>query len=72
MTTVIWGSRGSASNEEKKNAGRPFSDIAIAPPEANEFEALELYHATSGGEAALARKRRDDIIRTKSLEDAAP
>ena len=59
-------------NEEKKNAGKPFSDIAIAPPEANEFEALELYHATSGGEAALARKRRDDIIRTKSLEDAAP
>ena len=59
-------------NEEKKNAGRPFSDIAIAPPEANEFEALELYHATSGGEAALARKRRDDTIRMKSLEDAAP
>ena len=57
---------------EEKGAGRAFSDVAIAPPEADEFEALELYHATSGGEAALARKRRDDTIRAKSLEDAAP
>ena len=37
-----------------------YSDVAIAPPERDEFEKLELYHATSGGEAALARKRRDD------------
>ena len=34
---------------------------------ADEFEALDLYHATSGGEAALARKHRDDAIR-----DGAP
>ena len=40
-----------------------YSDLAIAPPQADEFEALDLYHATSGGEAALARKRRDDAIR---------
>ena len=39
-----------------------YSDLAIAPPQADEFEALDLYHATSGGEAALARKRRDDAI----------
>jgi hypothetical protein len=40
-----------------------YSDLAIAPPQADEFEALDLYHATSGGEAALARKRRDEAIR---------
>jgi hypothetical protein len=41
-----------------------YSDLAIAPPAADEFEALDLYHATSGGEAALARMRRDEAIRT--------
>ena len=40
-----------------------YTDLAIAPPAADEFEALDLYHATRGGEAALARKRRDDAIR---------
>jgi hypothetical protein len=40
-----------------------YTDLAIAPPRADEFETLDLYHATSGGEAALARKRRDEAIR---------
>jgi len=40
-----------------------YSDLAIAPPRADEFEALEMYHATAGGEAALKRKYRDDAIR---------
>ncbi len=40
-----------------------YSDLAIAAPKADEFEALDLYHATEGGEAALARKRRDDANR---------
>jgi hypothetical protein len=40
-----------------------YSDLAIAPPRADEFEALDLYHATAGGEAALARKYRNDAIR---------
>jgi radical SAM family protein len=43
-----------------------YSDLAIAPPEADEFDALDLYHATTGGEAALSRKRRDDSIREQS------
>jgi hypothetical protein len=42
-----------------------YSDLAIAPPLASEFEDLDLYHATGGGEAALARKRRDDEIRER-------
>jgi hypothetical protein len=40
-----------------------YSDLAIAPPKSDEFDALDLYHATTGGEAALARKYRDDAIR---------
>jgi hypothetical protein len=40
-----------------------YSDLAIAPPRSDEFDSLDLYHATSGGEAALARMRRDDAIR---------
>ena len=43
-----------------------YSDLAIAPPQQDEFDSLDLYHATSGGEAALARKRRDDAIRQGS------
>jgi hypothetical protein len=40
-----------------------YSDLAIAPPQADEFETLDIYHATFGGEEALARKYRDDAIR---------
>ena len=47
-----------------------YSDIAIAPPLESEFEALDLYHATSGGEAALARKRRDETIRAAAATHA--
>src|ERR1700683_4320768 len=39
---------------------RTYTDLAIAPPRDDEFEQLELYHATSGGEAALARKAPGD------------
>ncbi|MCC6775458.1 MAG: radical SAM protein [Hyphomicrobiales bacterium] len=45
-----------------------YSDLAIAPPQADELDTLELYHATSGGEAALARKRRDEAIRSGAPE----
>jgi len=47
-----------------------YSDLAIAPPKQDEFDSLDLYHATSGGEAALARKRRDDAIREGSYAAA--
>ena len=40
-----------------------YRDLAITPPEAAELDTLDLYHATDGGEDALARKRRDDKIR---------
>ncbi|MFY9881626.1 MAG: radical SAM protein [Pseudolabrys sp.] len=40
-----------------------YKDVAITPPEQDEFERLSLYLETTGGEAALARKWRDDVIR---------
>jgi hypothetical protein len=40
-----------------------YTDLAIAPPGADEFEALDLYRVTAGGEAALERKHRSDAIR---------
>jgi hypothetical protein len=49
-----------------------YSDLAIAPPKENEFEALDLYHATSGGEAALGRKRRDEAIRAGAHSPVHP
>jgi hypothetical protein len=40
-----------------------YTDLAIAPQRPDEFDVLDLYHATRGGEAALARKRLGDTIR---------
>lgn len=48
-----------------------YSDLAIAPPRADEFDALDLYHATTGGEATLKRKYRDDAIRTTGHAQSA-
>jgi hypothetical protein len=42
---------------------RSYSDLSIMPPQADEFDTLDLYHQTNGGAAALARKRRDDALR---------
>ena len=41
-----------------------YTDIAIETPKDDEFEQLELYHATAGGEAALARKKLGDSVRS--------
>jgi hypothetical protein len=49
-----------------------YSDLAIAPPLATEFETLDLYHATAGGEAALERKRRDEAIRAGAHSPVHP
>jgi hypothetical protein len=47
-----------------------YTDIAIAPQRQDDFERLSLYHETTGGEAALARMRRDDAIRASHAHDA--
>jgi Radical SAM superfamily len=43
-----------------------YADLSIARPQVDEFDHLDLYRLTSGGEAALARKRRDDLLRAKA------
>jgi hypothetical protein len=40
-----------------------YRDVATTRVEEQEFASLDLYHATGGSEAALARKRRADTIR---------
>jgi hypothetical protein len=35
----------------------------MAAPQADEFDSLNLYRLTKGGEAAVARRRRDDLLR---------
>jgi hypothetical protein len=47
-----------------------YRDVATTPPGETEFESLDLYHATRGGEAALARKRREDMIRSTGHANA--
>ena len=42
---------------------RNYIDIAIAPAAPDELDYLDLYRVTHGGEAAVARKRRDDLLR---------
>jgi hypothetical protein len=55
---------------------RNYTDLALTPPDEAEFDALDLYRATRGGDAAVARKRRDDAQRARLLaakaDDAAP
>jgi Radical SAM superfamily len=48
-----------------------YSEVAIAPPAHDEFDELALYHETAGGEAALARKHREDAIRARTTMTAA-
>jgi hypothetical protein len=59
--------------DETLNAPDRFSytDVAIEAPRQDEFEAMALYHETTGGEAALARKHREDAIRLASTAVAA-
>lgn len=42
-----------------------YRDLAITPPEDDEFETLSLYSATAGGGSALAKMRREDESRSR-------
>src|SRR5262249_8216725 len=42
-----------------------YTALSITPAQEDEFDRLDLYHQTRGGEAALARKRREELLRTK-------
>jgi Radical SAM superfamily len=47
-----------------------YSDIAITPLRENELESLDLFHATRGGEDALARKHRHDAVMVRKSPEA--
>ncbi|HXC88860.1 MAG TPA: radical SAM protein [Stellaceae bacterium] len=49
-----------------------YTDLAIAPLKDDDVDTLDLYHATNGGEAALARQRRQDEIRTRAPHSPTP
>jgi hypothetical protein len=49
-----------------------YRDLAITPPRDAELDTLDLYHATDGGEDALARKRRDDASRARAGASTRP
>src|SRR5437667_10059563 len=42
-----------------------YTDLSITPAGEDEFDRLDLYHATAGGEGALAHKRREDRMRAR-------
>src|SRR4030095_10078804 len=44
-----------------------YTDLAIAPPQEDEFETFDLYQATAGGAAAVARKHRSEAIRARTF-----
>ena len=48
-----------------------YRDTATTLLHENEAESLDLFHATRGGEAALARRHRDDAIRAGTSREAA-
>jgi hypothetical protein len=48
-----------------------YMDPAITPQVAEEFADLALYQATAGGDKALARKKRDEIIRKQKAVAAS-
>jgi hypothetical protein len=48
-----------------------YMDAAITPQKDQEFEKLDLYHATTGGEAALGRKQRVDALRAEPAHPRA-
>ena len=60
---TIWAFRQVAKEVREAPDRATYMDPAITPERNEDFEDLALYHATSGGESALARKRRDEIIR---------
>jgi hypothetical protein len=47
-----------------------YQDLAIMPPDTAEEDELGLYHATRGGEEALAKQQREDASRARVAEAA--
>jgi Radical SAM superfamily len=48
-----------------------YTDLAIEKPDTQEFERLDLYHETRGGEDAVRRRRHDDANRARDPRPTA-
>jgi Radical SAM superfamily len=48
-----------------------YTDLSITPAGEDEFDRLDLYHSTAGGEGALAHKRREDRMRARMERTAS-
>ena len=64
-SVMVWNGYKLLRRVERDPNNASYSDLAITPPAADEFEALAMFHETSGGEAAVAKKRREDDLRDK-------
>ena len=63
--SMIWGSYKLLRRVERDPNSASYTDLAITPPAADEMETLAMFQETSGGEAAVAKKRREDELREK-------
>jgi len=63
--SMIWGAYKLLRRVERDPNSASYTDLAITPPAPDELETLAMFHETSGGEAAVAKKRREDELREK-------
>jgi hypothetical protein len=61
--TIYWDAKRTLRQVMRAPHRWTYTDLAIAPPGEDELDTLDLYHATSGGEAAVARVRRVRSVR---------
>jgi hypothetical protein len=62
---MVWSAYRMLRRVERDATKEAYSDLAITPPSPDELETLAMFHETSGGEAAVAKKRREDELREK-------
>jgi hypothetical protein len=64
-STMVWSAYRMLRRIERDPSKASYSDLAITPPSLDELETLAMFHETAGGEAAVAKKRREDALREK-------
>ena len=62
---MIWKAYRLLRRVERDQKNAAYSDLAITPSDENELDTLSMFHETSGGEAAVAKKRREDDLRAE-------
>jgi hypothetical protein len=62
---MVWSAYRMLRRVERDATKGVYSDLAITPPSPDDLETLAMFNETSGGEAAVAKKRREDELREK-------